>query len=255
MISKPYSTDFRLDGKIALITGAASGIGLAIAQLFSEQGATVCLLDRNIKSALGASANIPGSYAYGVDIADSASIEEAISQILKAHGRIDILVNSAGIGTVEWAKDFPEEDWRSVIDINLTGTFLISQRVGREMIAMQEGGKIICLASQAGIVAIDKHVAYSASKAGIISMVKSLGYEWGKYGIQVNAISPTATETPIIVGYWDVGKVHEDAIANTPAGRFCKPMEVALAALFLACGASIMITGSNLVIVGGYTIH
>lgn len=255
MISKPYSTDFRLDGKTALITGAASGIGLAIARLFSEQGATVCLLDLNIESALEASSNIPGSYAYGINIADSTSIEEAVSQILKDHKKIDILVNSAGIGTIEWAKDFSEGDWRSVIDINLTGTFLMSQRVGREMISKQEGGKIICLASQAGIIAIDKHVAYSASKAGIISMVKSLGYEWGKYGIQVNAISPTATETPIIVGYWDVGKVHEDAIANTPAGRFCKPMEVALAALFLACDASNMITGSNLVIDGGYTIH
>lgn len=131
----------------------------------------------------------------------------------------------------------------------------MSQYVGNQMIEAGNGGKIICLASQAGIVAIDKHVAYSASKAGIISMVKSLGYEWGQYGIQVNAISPTATETPIIVGYWDVGEVHEKAISNTPAGRFCKPEEVAAAALFLASEASNMITGANLVIDGGYTIH
>ena len=111
------------------------------------------------------------------------------------------------------------------------------------------------MASQAGIVAIDKHVAYSASKAGIISMVKSLAYEWGKYGIQVNAISPTATETPIIVGYWDVGEVHEKAIEGTPAGRFCKPEEIAAASFFLATEAANMITGANLVVDGGYTIH
>ncbi len=111
------------------------------------------------------------------------------------------------------------------------------------------------MASQAGIVAIDKHAAYSASKAGIISMVKSLAHEWGRYGIQVNAISPTATETPIIMGYWDVGEVHEKAIANTPAGRFCKPEEIAAAAFFLATDAANMITGSNLVVDGGYTIH
>ena len=142
-----------------------------------------------------------------------------------------------------------------MIAVNLSGTFYISQRIGKEMIRHGNGGKIISIASQAGIVSIDKHVAYSASKAGIISMTKSLAYEWGQYGIQVNAISPTATETPLIVGYWDVGKVHDDAIANTPAGRFCKPEEVAAAAVFLASESSNMITGANLVIDGGYTIH
>lgn len=255
MISNPYSTDFRLDKKLAVVTGAASGIGLAVAQLFAENGATVCLLDLNIERASQAAQGIPGAEAYAVNVADSASVRDVVSAIIARHEKIDILVNSAGIGTIQWASEFTEKDWRSVIDINLTGTFLMSQRVGQEMIRAQTGGKIICLASQAGIVAIDKHVAYSASKAGIISMVKSLGYEWGQYGIQVNAISPTATETPIIVGYWDVGEVHEKAIANTPAGRFCKPAEIAAAALFLASGAANMITGANLVIDGGYTIH
>ena len=159
------------------------------------------------------------------------------------------------MGDIEWAEQMSEDTWRKVININLTGTFLMSQRTGREMIRAGRGGKIISLASQAGLVAIDKHVAYSASKAGIISMTQSLAYEWGKYGIQVNAISPTATETPIIVGYWTEGEIHDNAIANTPAGRFCKPQEIAAAALFLACDASNMVTGANLVVDGGYTIH
>ena len=255
MISQLYSTDFRIDDKIAVITGAGSGIGKATAELFAEKGAAVCLLDCDLESTKKVAEEIDNASAYFVDVADYSSICKAVSDIINDKSRIDILVNSAGIGTIEWAEKFLELDWRRVLDINLTGTFLMSQRVGQEMIKAKNGGKIVCMASQAGIVAIDKHVAYSASKAGIISMVKSLGYEWGQYGIQVNAISPTATETPIIVGYWDVGEVHEKAIEGTPAGRFCKPAEIAAAALFLSCGASNMITGANLIVDGGYTIH
>lgn len=255
MISKPYCNDFRLDGKVAVITGGGSGIGLATAELFAQRGATVCVLDIDLEHARAVAEKLPNGRAFAVDIARSDSVNEAVSAVLTGVGRIDILVNSAGVGDIEWAENMEETTWRKVIDINLTGTFLMAQRVGREMIRAGNGGKIISLASQAGIVAIDKHVAYSASKAGIISMTKSLAYEWGKYGIQVNAISPTATETPIIVGYWTEGEIHDTAIANTPAGRFCKPQEIAAAALFLACEASNMVTGSNLVVDGGYTIH
>lgn len=255
MISKPCETTFRLDGKVALITGAGSGIGLATAELFAEKGATVCLCDLNEGAVLRAAQQLPGAVSYAMNVADSDSVDRAVQAVLQDHGRIDILVNSAGVGDIEWAKDMNDKTWKKVIDINLSGTFFVSRRVGQEMIRQGEGGKIISLASQAGIVAIDKHVAYSASKAGIISMMQSMALEWGQYGIQANAISPTATETPIIVGYWDVGERHEKAIANTPAGRFCKPVEIACAALFLASGASNMVTGANLVVDGGYTIH
>lgn len=255
MISKPYSSDFTLNKKIAVITGAGSGIGYATAKLFAEKGAIVCLLDRNLEAAKKASSEIPNSYAYFVDVADYDGVNQVINLITQEVGNIDVLVHCAGIGDIEWAKDFNEKTWNKVINVNLNGSFFIAQAVGKKMIAAKNGGKIICMASQAGIVAIDKHVAYSASKAAIISIVKSLAYEWGQYGIQVNAISPTATETPIIVGYWDVGEVHKKAIEGTPAGRFCKPEEIATAAFFLATEASNMITGSNLVIDGGYTIH
>lgn len=255
MISKPYAGDFNLNNKVALITGAGSGIGYATAKLFAEKGATVCLLDRNPDAIRKASVDISGSYSYFVDVSNYNEVYGIIDQIEEDLGNIDILVNCAGIGDIEWAKDFDETTWRKVLDVNLSGTFFMSQAVGKKMIEAGNGGKIICMASQAGIVAIDKHVAYSASKAGIISMVKSLAYEWGQYGIQVNAISPTATETPIIVGYWDVGDVHEKAIASTPAGRFCKPEEIAATSFFLATDASNMITGANIVVDGGYTIH
>lgn len=255
MISKPFSTDFMLTGKRAVVTGAGSGIGKATAKLFAEKGAKVALLDLNLEAAKAVAASIPGAIAVKVNVADLDSVVAAVDEVINNFGGIDVLVHCAGIGDIEWAKDFDQKTWRKVIDVNLSGSFYMAQTVGKKMIDAGNGGKIICMASQAGIVAIDKHVAYSATKAGIISMVKSLGYEWGQYGIQVNSISPTATETPIIVGYWDVGEVHEKAIANTPAGRFCKPEEIAATAFFLATEASNMITGANIVVDGGYTIH
>lgn len=255
MISNPCKTDFRLDGKIAVVTGAASGIGLETAKLFAEKGAVVCLCDLNGEKAAEEAKNIPNAKAYQVNVTDSASINAMTEAVVKDHGGIDILINSAGVGDIEWAESMTEQTWKKVIDINLTGTFLISQRIGQEMIKAGKGGKIVSLASQAGLIAIDKHVAYSASKAAIISMTKSLAFEWGKYGIQVNAVSPTATETPMIQGYWDVGERHTTTIANTPAGRYCKPVEIACAAMFLASDAANMITGENLVVDGGFTIH
>jgi len=255
MISKNYKNDFRLDGKVAVITGAGSGIGFACAKEFAEKGAKIAILDRNSDAIDKAIQQLPDAKGYVVDICDSASIERAKEQIVIDFGKVDALVNSAGVGDIEWAEEMTEATWKKVINVNLTGTFLVSQIFGKEMIKEGNGGKIVSLASQAGLVAIDKHVAYSASKAGIISMTQSLGYEWGKYGIQVNAISPTATETPLIVGYWDVEPRHSETIKNTPAGRFCKPEEIALTAVFLCSDASNMITGANIVVDGGYTIH
>lgn len=255
MVSNPCKTDFRLDGKVAVVTGAASGIGFATAKLFAEKGAIVCMCDLFGDKVMQAAAEVENAKGYAVNIADAASVAAAVEAILADHGHIDILVNSAGVGDIEWAEEMTEATWRKVIDINLSGTFFMSQRVGQEMIKAGRGGKIISLASQAGIVAIDQHVAYSASKAGVISMSKSLAYEWGKYGIQVNALSPTVTQTPMTEGFWYVGERYTNTIAATPAGRYCQPVEIASAALFLACDASNMITGENLVVDGGYTIH
>lgn len=255
MITKLSDAEFRLDNKVAVITGAASGIGLAISKMFADKGANVCMVCLNDEEIKKASESLPCAMTVQADISAPNLVSRAVEEIINRFGRIDVLINSAGVGDIEWAKDMSTQTWDKVISVNLSGTFYISQRVGQEMIRLGNGGKIVSIASQAGIVSIDKHVAYSASKAGIISMTRSLAYEWGQYGIQVNAISPTATETPLIIGYWDVGKVHDDAIANTPAGRFCKPEEVAAAAVFLASESSNMITGANLVIDGGYTIH
>ncbi len=255
MVSNPCKTDFRLDGKVAVVTGGASGIGLATAELFSEKGAVVCICDVNGAKAKEAANGLINAYGYEVDISNTASVNALAEAIVSEHGKIDVLVNSAGVGDIEWAEEMSESTWNKVIGINLSGTFYMSQRFGQEMIKAEKGGKIISLASQAGLVSIDKHVAYSASKAGVISMTKSLAYEWGKYGIQVNAISPTVTKTPMTEGFWYEEPRRTKTIENTPAGRYCQPVEIACAALFLASDASNMITGENLVVDGGYTIH
>jgi len=254
MLPQKFSAELNFDGRVAVVTGAASGIGFAVARLFSEKGATVCILDINTEKLQAASEQIPRSSAFQVDITDNKSIDQAVERIMKKYGKIDILVNSAGIGPVEWAEFISEEDWYANINVNLHGTFFMSQRVGKEMIKAGTGGKIVNLASQAGIVAIDQHVAYSASKAAVISVTKSLANEWAKYGIRVNAVSPTVTETPMIQAYWK-GEVKEKALQSIPAARFAQPEEIAGAILFLASDLSSMVTGANLVVDGGYTIR
>lgn len=255
MSPKESTGEFSISGKVAVITGAASGIGRATAKVFADRGARVCLVDVNLDQAETAAAELPDASAWQLDVRDPDAIEAVVAAIVKATGGIDILVNCAGIGPIDWAEVYPRHDWDNTLAINLSGTFFMSQSVGRTMIAAQRGGKIINLASQAALVAIDKHVAYSASKAAIIAVTKSMAFEWGKYHINVNAISPTATHTPMIAGYWDQGEVQREALANTPAGRYCRPEEIALAAVYLASPAADMVTGANLVIDGGFTIH
>ena len=255
MSNASSSVDFSIKGKVAVVTGAGSGIGRACATLFAQHGALVCLLDMDLDKAKAVAADLPGAAAWRVDVREPESIAAAVAAVVKEKGRIDILVSSAGIGPIDWAEDYSRADWDATMAINLGGTFFMAQAVGRAMIAAGNGGKIVNLASQAALVSIDKHVAYSASKAGVIAVTRSLAYEWGKHKINVNAISPTATLTPMIEGYWDQGEVQRTALANTPVGRYCRPEEIAAAALYLASPAADMVTGANLVIDGGYTIH
>ena len=186
------------------------------------------------------------------DLTVTGSIEKVVADALAAFGRIDILVNNAGVAFLDDAESLSEEIWDKTMAVNLKAPFLLSQAVGREMIKAG-GGKIVNIASQAGVVALDRHVAYCASKAGIIMMTKVLALEWGRHGITVNAISPTVTLTELGKRAW-AGQVGEDFKKTIPVGRFAYPEEVAAAALFLASQAADMINGENLLIDGGYTI-
>ncbi|HCQ5322292.1 TPA: D-threitol dehydrogenase, partial [Listeria monocytogenes] len=238
---------------VAVVTGAASGIGKAMAELFSEKGAYVVLLDikEDVKD-VAAKINPSRTLALQVDITKKENIEKVVAEIKKVYPKIDILANSAGVALLEKAEDLPEEYWDKTMELNLKGSFLMAQIIGREMIATG-GGKIVNMASQASVIALDKHVAYCASKAAIVSMTQVLAMEWAPYNINVNAISPTVILTELGKKAW-AGQVGEDMKKLIPAGRFGYPEEVAACALFLVSDAASLITGENLIIDGGYTI-
>ncbi|HDM9871270.1 TPA: D-threitol dehydrogenase [Listeria monocytogenes] len=253
MTFKGFDKDFNITDKVAVVTGAASGIGKAMAALFSEKGAYVVLLDikEDVKD-VAAKINPSRTLALQVDITKKENIEKVVAEIKKVYPKIDILANSAGVALLEKAEDLPEEYWDKTMELNLKGSFLMAQIIGREMIATG-GGKIVNMASQASVIALDKHVAYCASKAAIVSMTQVLAMEWAPYNINVNAISPTVILTELGKKAW-AGQVGEDMKKLIPAGRFGYPEEVAACALFLVSDAASLITGENLIIDGGYTI-
>ncbi|GBQ91766.1 GolD/DthD family dehydrogenase [Asaia krungthepensis] len=246
--------DFSLEGKIALVTGGASGIGAAIATAYVRKGAKVALVDVNHNNAAAKASELGASaQPFSCDVSDATSVAEMVSKVEATFGRIDILVNCAGVVFLAPAETLPLDYWDKTIAINLRGTFLVTQAVGQAMIAAGKGGRILNLASQAGTVAIEEHVAYCASKFGVIGMSKTFAAEWGKYGITVNTLSPTVVLTELGKKAW-AGEKGEAAIRRIPTGRFAIPEEIAAAAVFLGSSGAAMINGADLLIDGGYTI-
>jgi NAD(P)-dependent dehydrogenase (short-subunit alcohol dehydrogenase family) len=245
--------NFTLEGKTAVITGGASGIGFATAEFFAGKGVNLVLAD--LKPDVEEAAKKLGSRHIGVpgNVCDKEYRKSVIDAGLKAFGKLDILVNSAGIVALEKAEILSEDFWNRTININLTAGFMMAQIFGAYCIENKIAGSIINMASQAGVIALDRHVAYCASKGGIISMTKVLAYEWGKYGIRVNCVSPTVVLTELGHKAWD-GPAGEAFKKEIPAERFAEPDEIAGVIAFLCSDAAAMITGHNLLIDGGYTI-
>lgn len=246
--------NFGLDGKVALVTGGASGIGGAISHAFSQKGARVAIADVNVDAAQHHADHVGnGSAAFMCDVSDPESVAVAVANVIGEFGQIDILVNCAGVVHLAPAEDLTLTAWNSTMSINLTGTFLMSQSVGQHML-QRGGGKILNLASQAGSVALDQHVAYCASKFAVIGLTKVLASEWAGRGVTVNTISPTVVLTDLGRKAWDgpKGDAMKDLI---PTGRFAYPEEIAATALFLASGAADMINGADILVDGGYTIR
>ncbi|MGY1622891.1 GolD/DthD family dehydrogenase [Geodermatophilus sp. SYSU D00965] len=245
---------FDLDGKVALVTGGASGIGGAIAQAYAAKGAQVAIVDLNGEVAQRhADAVGNGARAFSCDVSDPDSVENAVAMVIDAFGRIDVLVNSAGVVMLAPAEEIGVSAWRTTLDVNLTGTFFVAQAVGRHMLAAGRGA-IINLASQAASVALDQHVAYCASKFGVVGVTKVLAAEWAGRGVTVNSISPTVVLTDLGRKAWEGPK--GDALkALIPTGRFALPEEIAAAAVFLASDAARMVNGADLLVDGGYTIR
>jgi NAD(P)-dependent dehydrogenase (short-subunit alcohol dehydrogenase family) len=250
---KPVTQAASLEGKTAVITGGASGIGLATAKDMAKCGARLVIADLNpeaddIAKSIGAShTGVTG------DVRDANYRQSVISKAAETFSSPDILVNSAGIVALDSAEALSEEMWEQTISVNLTASFMMAQAFGKFLIGRGRPGSIVNIASQAGIVALDRHVAYCASKGGIISMTKVLALEWGKYGIRVNAVSPTVVLTELGHKAWN-GPAGEALKKEIPAGRFAEPDEIAAAIAYLCGDSAAMITGHNLVIDGGYTI-
>ncbi|MDP2182886.1 MAG: D-threitol dehydrogenase [Actinomycetota bacterium] len=245
---------FSLTDKVAVVTGGASGIGKAIAQAYHDKGAKIVIVDLQLDAAKAAAALIGDDVlAFGCDVSDIESVKSAVLAITEASGRIDILVNSAGIVALAPAEELDLKAWNTTIAVNLSGTFFMSQAVGKVMLAAGYG-KIINMASQAGSVALDQHVAYCSSKFGVIGLTKCLASEWAGRGVTVNCISPTVVLTDLGRKAWEGPK--GDALKKLiPTGRFALPEEIAAAAVFLASSAADMINGADLLIDGGYTIR
>ncbi len=242
-----------LGGRVAVITGSASGIGQAVAELFAERGARIMGVDRS-DAVIAAAAALTGDGHHGIvaDLTASGAADSAIAEAVEVAGRVDILVNSAGIVLLAPALELSDADWDATIAINLTGSYRMARAAGRVMTAAGYG-RIVNLASQAAIVALDQHVAYTASKAAIVGMTKVLAREWAASGVTVNAISPTVVETPLGRLAW-AGEKGDAMRAEIPVGRFARPEEIAALVAYLAGEDAAMITGENVVIDGGYTI-
>lgn len=243
---------FGINEKVVMVTGASAGIGLAITELMCEFGATVVMVDKNPQVGEQAKAMAGETFGISADLADIDAIPSLVKQVVDRFGRIDVLVNNAGIGILEAASEVKKESWDATLQVNLTAPYFLAQAAGHYMIA-QGGGRIISIASQASVIALENHAAYCTSKAGLVIASKVMAAEWGKHGITVNTISPTVVETELGKRYWQ-GERATDMKAKIPAGRFAMPDEIAAAVAYLASDKAAMITGENLIIDGGYTI-
>ena len=248
-----FARAFDFTGRTAIVTGAAGGIGREIAQLFNERGIRLALVDRDPSIVALAKEFSHGTRGWIADITNEDDIKQVVQEVMTTFGQIDILVNNAAIGHVGAAEAIATEEWDRVVSINLRGQYLFAREVAPHMLAAGYG-RIVMMASQAAIVGIDGHAAYSASKAGVMGMVRCMAIEWAPRGITVNTVSPTIVETPMALVGWS-GEKGERAKAEIPCRRFVHPSEVALAILYLASNAAAMVNGADLTIDGGYTIR
>ncbi|MCE6950688.1 SDR family oxidoreductase [Cereibacter sphaeroides] len=240
-----------LAGLTALITGAAGGIGTAMAESFAAAGARLALVDVEDAAALAERLG-PQHRAFRIDLQDPEAIRTTVARIGDEMG-LDILVNNAGLGIVFPLEETDVEAWDRTMRINLRAPWLMAA-AALPYLKASGRGRIINLSSQAGIVAIADHAAYGASKAGLINLTMIMALEWARFGITANAIAPTVVETPMAVIGWS-GEKGEQARREIPVGRFAKPGEIAAGAVFLASAGAAMVNGTTLVIDGGYTIR
>lgn len=243
---------FRLDGKVAAITGGARGIGRRTAELFLSVGAKVVVMDRDAGEANAAAKTI-GAEAITVDVSEEAAVEAAFGEIARRHGRLDVLVNNAGMAIRKPTIELPLDDWQKVVDVNMTGVFLCARAAGRLMTA-QGAGAIVNLSSIMGLSGggLYPNISYQTTKGAVVNLTRALAVEWARRGVRVNAVAPTWVDTDFIAQLKGNPELMEEVRRVTPLGRLASTEEVANAILFLASPAAAMVTGHILAVDGGY---
>jgi 2,3-dihydro-2,3-dihydroxybenzoate dehydrogenase len=248
-------------GRVALVVGAAGGIGSACVDAFATAGAVVAAADLEAPAVA-----LPGTphTAHALDVSDPASVERTIAEVVEAHGRLDVVVVVAGTLHVRSALETAVEDWDRVFAVNARGAFLTARGAARAMVAGGHGGRIVCFGSIVAHVARPNNVAYCASKAALLQTVRCLALELAPHGITVNAVSPGSTSTPMLLGVQTSGDadahrsiVEGDAGAwrlGIPLGRMAEPRDQAAAAVYLASDAARHVTGQELIVDGGQTV-
>ena len=245
---------FSLREKISIVTGAGQGLGLAIARALRAAGAHVVVTELNEETGQAAAEEMETDFL-PLDVTDSGSVRGMLETVLERHGRVDVMVNSAGIASNFPAEEMSDEDWRSMMSVNLDGVFWCCREAGKAMLE-RGSGSIVNIASMSGIISNhpQPQAHYNSAKAAVIMLTKSLAGEWAARGVRVNAVSPGYIDTPLVQEALADPTMNEAWMSRTPMGRPAQPEEIAPAVVYLASEASSFATGSNLVIDGGYTI-
>jgi gluconate 5-dehydrogenase len=250
---------FDLSGRIALVTGAGSGLGAVLAEALAEAGAAVACVGRRLDRVQATASRLASrgcqAISLSADVADEAAVSAMMAQTVERFGRLDILVNNAGTAVTGPPEALSLADWQQVVDVNLTGVFLCAREAARIMIAAGRGGRIINIASILGAVASEPvpAAAYGATKGGVVNLTRDLAVHWAPHGILVNAIGPSYFPSEMTEGFLAMPEMRREIERRTPLGRIGRPEELKGAVVFFASEAASYVTGQTLYVDGGWT--